>query len=171
MATACACSPSGWRFNHLTQRLGADLAVPGAPPCPTAKHNLDDALAIRPPRPTIIRRDLDRQPRGGLLMSQRARARITFSCCLNRTIPRILSIVKQRTSELLFHKVQSSEDGVTNRVHDIGSARLHHGFWVVLFEAARPFTGQDSQSEPAKISSQLAVLSSLITRGVLGTVG
>jgi hypothetical protein len=40
-----------------------------------------------------------------------------------------------------------------------------------LFEAARPFTGQDSQSEPAKISSQLAVLSSLITRGVLGTVG
>jgi hypothetical protein len=41
------------------QRLGADFAAQ-AHPCPTPKRDLNDALAIGPPRPTVIRRDLDR---------------------------------------------------------------------------------------------------------------
>src|SRR5204863_6967073 len=44
---------------HLPQRLRADLAAQ-AHPCPTAKRDLDDAFAIRPPRPTALRRNLDR---------------------------------------------------------------------------------------------------------------
>jgi hypothetical protein len=51
---------SSQQFDHLPQRLRAD-----AHPCPTPKPHLDDALAIRPPQPTVIRstairRDLDR---------------------------------------------------------------------------------------------------------------
>jgi hypothetical protein len=36
----------------LPQRLRADLAAQ-AHPCPTPKRDLDDALAIRPPRPIV----------------------------------------------------------------------------------------------------------------------
>src|SRR5205814_5515446 len=50
---------SSQQFDHLPQRLRADLAAQ-AHPCPTPKRDLDNALAIRPPRPTVIRRDLDR---------------------------------------------------------------------------------------------------------------
>ena len=45
---------SSQQFDHLPQRLRADLAAQ-AYPCPTDKRDLDDALAIRPPRPTVIR--------------------------------------------------------------------------------------------------------------------
>src|SRR5215467_8717564 len=48
-----AAESSSQQFNHLSQRLRADLAAQ-AHPCPTAKHNLDDAVAIRPPRPIAI---------------------------------------------------------------------------------------------------------------------
>ena len=55
---------SSQQFDHLPQRLRADFAAQ-AHPCSTAKCDLDDALAFRPPRPTVtsstaIRRDLDR---------------------------------------------------------------------------------------------------------------
>ena len=49
---------SSQQFDHLTQRLGADLTTQ-AHPCPAAKRDLDDALAIRSPRPIAIRRDLN----------------------------------------------------------------------------------------------------------------
>src|SRR5437868_14685969 len=54
-----ACPPadhSSQQFNHLPQRLGADLATT-AHPCTTAKRTLDNPLAIRPPRPSLIRHD------------------------------------------------------------------------------------------------------------------
>src|SRR5689334_8077315 len=50
---------SSQQFNDLPQRLGADLATQ-AHPCTTAKRDLDNPFAIRPPRPVAIRRDLDR---------------------------------------------------------------------------------------------------------------
>ena len=52
---------SSQHFDNLPQRLGADLAAQTHPP-PTPRRDLDDALAIRPPRPTVIGRDLDRHP-------------------------------------------------------------------------------------------------------------
>src|SRR6202045_4878119 len=62
LVIAPGCPPadcSSQQFDHLPQRLRADFAAQ-AHPCSTAKRDLDDALAIRPPRPTVIRRDLDR---------------------------------------------------------------------------------------------------------------
>src|SRR5262252_2092509 len=53
-----AAESSSQQFNHLSQRLRADLAAQ-AHPCPTAKHNLDDAVAIRPPRPIAIGGNFD----------------------------------------------------------------------------------------------------------------
>jgi hypothetical protein len=55
--------PAGRPFIAAVQSpaaaLGADLATK-AHPCTTAKRNLDNPLAIRPPRPTLIRHDRDR---------------------------------------------------------------------------------------------------------------
>src|SRR5215467_15474985 len=52
---------SSQQFDDLTQRLRADLAAQ-AHPCPTAKHNLDDTVAIRPPRPVAIGGDFNWHP-------------------------------------------------------------------------------------------------------------
>jgi hypothetical protein len=47
-------TPDALRLRHA----GADFPAQ-AHPCPTAKHNLNDAAAIRPPRPIAIGGDLD----------------------------------------------------------------------------------------------------------------
>ena len=65
---------SSQQFDHLPQRLRADFAAK-AHPCPTAKRYLDDALALRPPRPAAIRRDRDWHHCAA------------FHCCLRQQLP------------------------------------------------------------------------------------